>query len=400
MSNLINVDVEKCTGCGLCVKVCPFGAVSIVDGKASIGPGCTLCGSCVKACPVGAISISRGELKPVDLSEYKGVWVVAEQIDGRIRNVTLELLGAGRRLADKLGEELYAVLIGYKVRELADVLAEYGADKILVADHKLLERYNTDGYAAVLYDMISNYKPSIVLLGATMNGRDLAPRVAARLKTGLTADCTGLDINDAGQLVQTRPAFGGNVMATILCPRTRPQMATVRPRVMKMPKPEPGRTAEVIDYPVRLVESDIRTKILEVVREVHEAAANIEEADIIVSAGRGIGSKENLSLIRELAEVLHAAVGGSRAIVDLGWLPHHQQVGQTGKTVAPKLYIAIGISGAIQHLVGMQTSETIVAINKDPEAPIFDVADFGIVGDLFQIVPVLTQQLKEALGQK
>ncbi len=400
MSSLINVDVEKCTGCGLCVKVCPFGAIAILEGKASIGPGCTLCGSCVKACPAGAISISRGELKPVDLSEYRGVWVVAEQMDGRLRNVTLELLGAGRRLADKLGEELYAVIIGYRVRELADVLAEYGADKILVADHKLLERYSTDGYAAVLYDMISNYKPSIVLLGATMNGRDLAPRVAARLKTGLTADCTGLDINSAGQLVQTRPAFGGNVMATILCPRTRPQMATVRPRVMKMPKPEPGRTAEIIDYPVKIEASDIRTKILEIVREVHEETANIEEADIIVSAGRGIGSKENLSLIRELADVLHAAVGGSRAIVDLGWLPHHQQVGQTGKTVSPKLYIAVGISGAIQHLVGMQTSETIIAINKDPEAPIFDVADFGIVGDLFEIVPALTRQLREALKQK
>ena len=399
MSSLIKVSDEKCIGCGICVKACPFNAIRIVEGKAVIGEQCTLCGSCVKACPKDAISIKRPTESMVDLSAYKGVWIVAEQLNGKLRKVSLELLGIGRKLADKLGEELSAVLIGRNLDEMAHILGNYGADKVFLVENELLERYNTDGYTLAISKLIEKYKPSIVLFGATLNGRDLAPRVAARLKTGLTADCTGLDINEAGQLVQTRPAFGGNVMAKILCPRSRPQMATVRPNVMKPIQPS-SNSPVIVKEDLEIGKEDIRTEIMEVIEEAGKGSLNIEEADIIVSAGRGIGSKENLRIIEELASVLNAAVGGSRAIVDLGWLPHHQQVGQTGKTVAPKIYFAIGISGAIQHIVGMRSSKYIIAVNKDPEAPIFDYADLGIVGDLFEIIPPLTLKLKQMMKEK
>jgi electron transfer flavoprotein alpha subunit len=384
---------DTCTGCGICVSRCPFRAIRIVEKRAQINEACTLCGACVKSCPFGAIEIKRKMVTPADVSSYRGVWVFAEKHGDHFRNVTLELLSEGRKLADKLGEPLAALVLGRNVTDFIKTLSAYGADKIYVAEHEVLERYNSEGYADVLTGLIAKYKPSVVLFGATINGRDLAPRIAARLRIGLTADCTGLEIDEEGRLIQIRPAFGGNIMASILS-RTRPQMATVRPNVMKMGEPDWTRKAEIERINVMIDPKARRTRVVDIVKEVADRAVNIEEADIIVSGGRGLGSPENLKLMRELAEALGGAVGASRPIVDSGWLPHHQQVGQTGKTVSPKLYVAVGISGAIQHLVGMQTSDIIIAINKDPEAPIFKVATMGVVGDLFKIVPALIEELR------
>jgi len=330
----------------------------------------------------------------------KEVWAISEQHEGKLRPVSFELLGIGKKLSEKLGEELAAVLIGNNVSDLAKPLTAYGADKVYLLEDELLRRYTPDGYTKALSELISNKKPSIVLFGATINGREFAPRVAARVQTGLTADCTGLDIDDEGRLVQIRPAFGGKLMAMIVCPQKRPQMASVRPNVMKKTDPDWSRKPKIERVDVNVGPEGIRTKILDIVKEVNPETIKVEEARIIVSGGRGLGSPENLKMIEDLAQVLGAAVGGSRAIVDAGWLPHHQQIGQTGKTVAPRLYMAIGISGAIQHLVGMQTSDIIIAINKDPEAPIFKVATFGIVGDLFQLVPAITESLRKAIAKK
>jgi electron transfer flavoprotein alpha subunit/NAD-dependent dihydropyrimidine dehydrogenase PreA subunit len=391
--------LDTCTGCGICVSHCPFGAIRIVEKKAQISEACTLCGACVKSCPFGAIEIKRKMVTSTDVSSYRGVWVFVEKHGDQLRNVTLELLSEGRKLANKLSEPLAALLLGHNVTDFIEPLSAYGADKIYVAEHEVLERYNSDGYANVLTGIIAKCKPAVVLFGATINGRDLAPRIAARLRIGLTADCTGLEIDEEGRLIQTRPAYGGNIMASILS-RTRPQMATVRPNVMKMSEPDWTKRAEIERINVTIDPKAIRTRVVDIVKEVADKAVNIEEADIIVSGGRGLGSPENFRLMRELAEALGGAVGASRPIVDSGWLPHHQQVGQTGKTVSPKLYVAVGISGAIQHLIGMQTSDTIIAINKDPEAPIFKVATLGVVGDLFKIVPVLIEELRKVKKAK
>lgn len=390
---------ETCTGCGICVRTCPFGAIQIVEGKAKIGDACTLCTVCVRSCPYDAITIERPPIPVERFADYKGVWVVAEHEGGRLKNVSFELLGKGGQLAEKLGEELSAVLVGHDVAGLVKQLGAYGAEKVYLVEHQLLESYTTDAYTDVLAAVIARHKPSIVLFGATMNGRDLAPRIAARLRVGLTADCTGLEIDEEGRLVQVRPAFGGNVMASIVS-RTMPQMATVRPRVMKMPEPDETKNPKVERVEVALDPITVRTKVLERVRELTKPSEKIEEAQLIVSCGRGIGKQEELKLIEELAEVLGAAVGGSRPIVDCGWLPHQQQVGQSGKTVSPRLYVAVGISGTIQHRIGMQSSDTIIAVNKDPEAPIFNLADFGVVGDLFQIVPKLTEHLQRLQESK
>ncbi|MEM2143921.1 MAG: electron transfer flavoprotein subunit alpha [Candidatus Jordarchaeaceae archaeon] len=395
---MIRVIIDKCTGCKTCISQCPFGAIEVVNDKAQISEACTLCGACEKICPVQAIIIERPKREEIDLSEYKGVWIYAEQSDGKLKNVALELLSEGRKLADKLGEELAAVLIGKEVSHLTDTLIAYGADKVYLVEHELLEKYNSDAYTAMMTAAISKYKPSIVLYGATLNGRDLAPRIAARLRVGLTADCTELDITEDKLLLQTRPAFGGNIMASILSRYTRPQMATVRPNVMKKAKPNQSRKGEVIKIEANITPKMIRTKILDVVKEV-SSDVNLEEADIIVSCGRGIQSPNNIPLIEELAKTLHASIGCSRPVVDENWLPHMHQVGQTGKTVAPKLYMAVGISGMIQHQVGMQTSDVIVAINKDPEAPILKIAKYGVVGDLFKIVPELIKELKKELQE-
>jgi len=391
----IIVDQHKCNGCGRCVRLCPFNQIKIVDGLAIIEAGCTMCGVCQESCPKGAIHIKRDRLTIEDTSNYRGVWVFIEQHQGRIKPVSLELLSKAKELAQKLKQELVAVLAGDNVSHLIKELVSYGIHKIYLVENEVLKRYTTDAYTYVLVSLVSQYKPNILLIGATNMGRDLAPRIAARLRVGLTADCTDLDITQEGYLLQTRPAFGGNIMAQILCKYTRPQMATVRPNVFKKSVTcSNSQSPEIIKMEAKLNPLSIRTKIIEVVKEVSEVA-NLEEADIIVSAGRGLGSPDNLYLVRDLAKILGAAVGGSRAIVDAGWLPHHQQVGQSGKTVAPELYIACGISGAIQHLVGMQTSKRVIAINKDPEAPIFKIATLGIVGDLFKVIPLLIEDLKK-----
>jgi electron transfer flavoprotein alpha subunit len=400
MSQLLKVDKNKCIGCSICVQVCPFNAAKLVDKKAEMNENCTLCGACEKACPVQAISIERRKVTaPEELAKNKGVWVLVEHSDGELRRVVLELLTEGKKLAAKLNEELAAVLIGHKVSGFAKTLTEYGADKVYLVENELLDKYSSDGYVHALVGAISKHKPSIVLIGATPRGRELAPRVAARLQVGLTADCTGLDVDDKGQLLQVRPAFGGNIMATILSPYTRPQMATVRPNVMKVGESDGSRQPEIVKVDVNISPKTVRTKLVQSVNEV-TGAIKIEEANVVVSAGRGIGSRDNLKIIEELASVLHGAVGGSRAIVDVGYLPHHQQVGQSGKTVSPRLYFAIGISGAIQHIIGMQSSDFIVAINNDPEAPIFKVADIGIVGDLFKIVPAITEELRNMMKKQ
>ena len=327
--------------------------------------------------------------------EYKNLWVFIETDEGKAKNVGYELLNPGRTLADKLGQQLVAVVMGKGVRPVAQQAIAYGADTVLLVEGEEYNNYNTDAATYAMVSLIRKYNPYIVFYGATSNGRDLGPRVACELETGLTADCTGLDIDsETGLLLSTRPAFGGNLMANILCPNTRPQMSTVRPGVFKKPVPDPARQGTIVEEDIHIAQDQIRVKLVERVKEVSESV-NLEEADIIVSGGRGLKAAENFSLIRELASVLGAQVGASRAAVDAGWIPHAHQVGQTGKTVAPKIYIAVGISGAIQHLAGMSGSKTIVAINKDPNAPIFGVADYGIVGDLFEVVPALTAELRK-----
>ncbi len=405
----IKILLDKCTGCTLCVKACPFGAIAMIDRPADVpGKGkkvakidldvCTLCGACVPSCKFDAIELKK-ELGGGgrDLSHFKGVWVFAEQREGKIQSVAFELLTEGKKLAQDLKTELSAVLCGDPgIEEEVEHLFSYGADKVYLITHPELKHYHTAPYTRAIAEAITKYKPEIVLLGATTLGRDLAARLAIRVGAGLTADCTGLAI-DKGLLQQTRPAFGGNIMATIQTPRHRPQMATVRPKVFKKTRVESPKKGEVIKFTPVINAEDLLVKLLEIVED-ESVKVNLAEAEIIVSGGRGLGEAKNFKLIEDLAAVLGGAVGASRATVDAGWISAHHQVGQTGKTVSPKLYIACGIAGKIQHLAGMQSSDTIVAINKDPDAPIFKVATYGVVGDLFEYVPLLTRKLKELRG--
>ncbi len=396
----IYIEKAKCTGCKLCIPSCPYGAIDMVDDKAEFNENCTSCGACAYACPTGAIVLEMAGKGEVDTTQYKGLWVVGEvTTEGRLAMVTAELIGEGRKLADELDTDVSAVLIGHEIEDLARRAAGYGADRVFVVDHPTLKRYRTQPFTNVLTGLINQHKPEIVLIGATTMGRDLASRVAARIKAGLTADCTELTINAETKLLeQTRPAFGGNVMATILCEFTRPQMATVRPKVMAPLELDESREAEIIHIPVSIEEKSIATKIIEVIKDDSGSHVNLTEADIIVSGGRGLGDPKYFALIEELADVVGGSVGASRATVDAGWIPATHQVGQTGKTVHPKLYIACGISGAVQHLAGMSSSDCIVAINKDPDAPIFGVAHYGIVGDLFEVVPAMIEAIKERRG--
>ncbi len=387
----IRVLREKCTGCELCVASCPFQCLSIVEDKAVISVDCRLCGICVDVCPVKAIEVEKAE-RTIDLSEYSGVLVFGEQRRGVISPVVYELVGKGRELADKLDERLECVILGDNMKTQAEDLAEYNVNKVYVFDSTLLADFRDDPYTQFLTSLVKEIKPSIFLIGATSIGRSLAPRLATRLQTGLTADCTGLDIDSEGNLLQTRPAFGGNVMATILCTDHRPQMATVRYKVMKRAEKQPEYRGEVVFKETEDVVVD-RTRILSVSTESEDVS--LAEAQIIVSGGKGLGNPEGFRLIEELANALGGAVGASRLVVDDGWVPFKHQVGLSGKTVRPKLYIACGISGAVQHLAGMQTSDVIVAINKDPSAPIFKVADYGIVGDLYEIIPEIIRFVKE-----
>ncbi len=391
------VDIEKCTGCEQCISSCPFDAIVIQEGKAFINEYCQVCMNCLNVCPEGAIiEVKEERVQQINVREYKGVWIFAEQRDGKVVSVAYELLGIGRKLVNSLNTELSAVLFGSSESE-AKELIKWGADKVYFASNKIFEQFNDEPYAKLLTILINKYRPEIVLAGATPIGRSFIPRVAARLRTGLTADCTSLEIDsETRNLLQIRPAFGGNIMATILCPNHRPQMATVRPRVMKRGEYDETRVGEIVNVEVNGIYS--RTKVLQTVKEVSDIKVNLQEADIIVSGGRGLGDPKGFKLLKELAEVLGGALGASRAAVDSGWIPYRHQVGQTGKTVCPKIYIACGISGAVQHLVGMQSSDIIIAINKNPDAPIFNVATYGIVGDLYEIVPLLIKKVREAKG--
>ena len=346
------------------------------------------------------------------LEEYKGVYIYAQQVDNELSSIAFELIGKAKELAADLGTDVTAVLLGSNVKGLADELGEYGADKVIVVDNPELETYRTEPYAQALAAVINEYKPEIMLVGATAIGRDLGPTVSARVATGLTADCTKLEIGDFpinavpgkedeqkhNQLLMTRPAFGGNTIATIACPDNRPQMATVRPGVMQKLPTEAGRKAEVIEFNPTLEKNNRYVEILNVVKAVGNVE-NIMDAKVLVSGGRGVGSKENFKMLQDLADVFGGMVSCSRAVVENGWLAQDYQVGQTGKTVRPQIYFAIGISGAIQHVAGMEESDLIIAINKDEDAPIFDVADYGIVGDLNKIVPQLTAALKAEMGK-
>ena len=414
----------KCVACGeRCASACPVDCIAISDaGEPVVNEDkCIGCDKCIKVCAVNALEMfytpeqldqlklweaqrkaTGPEFDPEELAlrarlaEYKGVWVFIEQYLGDVAKVSWELLGTGRELANTIGVELIAVIIGHDVDRLRTEAYAYGADTAIMIDQAVYANYRTEPFTDALCHLIDKHKPEIILMGATGQGRDLAGSVATVVGTGLTADCTGLAIDAHGNLAQTRPAFGGNIMATIMCDKYRPQMATVRPHVMKALEYAAGRRGRVIRESFAPSEESILVKVLEVIMDKDgRDQVDVAAAEIIVSGGRGMMGKENFSILQELADELGAVVGSSRSAVDAGWMPHSRQVGQTGKTVRPKIYIACGISGAIQHLVGMQDSDVVIAINRDPEAPIFEVATYGIVGDLFQVVPALTHKVRE-----
>ena len=338
----------------------------------------------------------------MSFEEYKNVWVYIETNKGDAKNVGLELLNPARGLADFHKENVIALVIGYKTEAAVKKAFAYGADEVYVVDDEVFDEYSTDAYVKAIVDTVNLYKPSALLIGATNNGRDMGPRISCRLQTGLTADCTQLGIDEeSGNVAWTRPAFGGNLMATILCPNHRPQIGTVRPGVFKKNEPVEGKTGNVtnITDKVKIAPADVRTKLIEFINEEGAETVNLEEAEIIVSGGRGVKGPEGFNTIKELADAIGGVVGASRAAVDAGWIPHAHQVGQTGKTVGPKIYIACGISGAIQHRAGMSSSECIIAINKDPDAPMFDIADYGIVGDLFEVCPALAAEIRKLKAQ-
>ena len=390
---------EKCTGCARCLAACLYGGVELVQGKAILTERCTHCGSCQEACHDEAIGWEKAERAVPDFSDHEGVWVVAEQREGRLGRVSLELLGRARELADELGQEVGAVLLGHEIADLAQGLIAHGADKVHLVEDERLDRYLTGPYTAALAQVIESGRPNILLVGATQAGRDLAPRLARRLGLGLTADCTELAIDpEEGILLQTRPAFGGNVMATIVSRYSRPQMATVRPGIMVPAPAEAGRKGEVIRHSLAPTTGEPGTVLIETIREAGQRK-DLTQARVVVSGGRGVGSADGFSLLEELAKALGGEVGGSRVAVEEGWIEQERQVGQTGLTVRPELYIACGLSGAIQHRAGMMGSRYIVAINRDASAPIFGVADFGLVGDYRTIVPALIKAMEQERGE-
>ena len=396
----IAVNKDKCTACETCLISCPFEAIVMREDKAFINEYCNQCKVCLSVCPEGAIveveEISQFTVHSSQFTDYKDVLVFAEQRNGKVASVSYELLGIGRKLSNELGTKLLAILLGSDESEARELI-KWGADKVYLYNDPIFSQFNDDTYTEAVSKFIKENKPAIVLAGATSVGRSFIPRVAARLRTGLTADCTSLEIdNETKNILQIRPAFGGNIMATIFCPDHRPQMATVRPRVIKRAEYNAARTGEIINCKIDNLIS--RTKVIDSVKEISEISVNLHEAEVIVAGGRGLGDAKGFKLLEELAEVMGGAVGASRAAVDKGWISYSHQVGQTGKTVSPKIYIACGISGAVQHLVGMQSSDIIIAINKNPEAPIFNVATYGIVGDLYEIIPLLIKKIKEIKG--
>jgi len=393
MSKPVNVG-DACTGCGVCVSACPFGAITIVNDKAQIGDACRVCGACEPVCPMKAITIKKTE-GAQSFADWRGVLVYAEHREGKVHPVAYELLGRGRELAQTLGEPVYAVVIGSGLGNAAEELVKRGADKVFVYDHPSLAAYRDDPYAQILTEATRELKPSIFLVGATSIGRTLGPRVAAKLKTGLTADCTSLDIDPQMKvLLQTRPAYGGNIMATIYTQNSRPQMATVRYKVMTEAKADPTRKGEIIKKAVDPSRLQDRVKVLAF--EPAKEQVSIVDADIVVSGGKGLGEPKGFELIQQLAASLGGAVGASRPTVDEGWIEYRHQVGLSGRTVRPKLYLACGISGAVQHQAGMKTSDVIIAINKDKEAPICRISSLAAVGDLYEVVPRLIEKIKES----
>ncbi|NJD91189.1 MAG: electron transfer flavoprotein subunit alpha [Geobacter sp.] len=419
----------KCIACGArCESSCPVNAIEMSAGGEPqvLSDKCIGCVKCLKVCPAQALEIcfTPEEQRILDelasqqggavmeeepdpeaqalaekLAAYRGVWVFVEQTEGEVAKVSWELMGKGRELADTLGVQLSAVVIGDRVEALCGESYCYGADQAYLVDGPVFRHYRTEAYVEAFCQLIDEYRPEIILMGATGMGRDLAGASATRVATGLTADCTGLGIDAQRNLMQTRPAFGGNIMATIMCDKFRPQMATVRPHVMQMPERREAETGRMIRVTSRVREEAILTKVLEIISDRKSDHIDVAGAEFIVSGGRGMMGKENFALLQELADELGGVVGASRSAVDAGWMPHERQVGQTGKTVRPKIYIACGISGAIQHLVGMQDSDLIIAINRDKDAPIFEVAHYGIVGDLFQVVPAIISDLRSRRNQ-
>ncbi|MCL2103759.1 MAG: FAD-binding protein [Kiritimatiellaeota bacterium] len=389
----IIIDPVACKGCKKCITACPFDALYMEGKLAVLKPEeCRACNACVKACPFKAISAVEKEApKGANLADFKDIWVFAEQRHGKVQEVAYELLATGRRLAGERGCQLAAVVLGHGVMDAAPHLIAAGADRVYIVDRPELAEYEADVYTDALNQLVAKYKPEVILAGATAIGRAFFAKVAVRARTGLTADCTALSIDKETCLLhQTRPAFGGNIMATIMTPNHRPQMATVRPKVFKMAPPDPKRSGETLFELLDLVAPS--TRIVRTDKDL--SGVNIAEAEVIVAGGRGLKKAENIAMLERLAELIGGVVGVSRACVDAGWVTAARQVGQTGKTVCPKIYVAVGISGAIQHLEGMRSSDTIIAINSDPNAPIFGVADLGIVGDLFEIVPKLIEALE------
>ena len=395
---MLNIYKDKCKGCSICVKACPSAALVIEDKVAKVDMDkCTLCGACESSCPFKAIERVIAKQAKEDLSQYKGVWVYGEQRNGKIAEVVLELIGIGRKLADDKGEELSVIIFGDQIDDAVNTLADYPVDNVYVYSAPELKDFDAEKYCRIFTDVVKEYKPNIILAGATTTGRSFMSGVAINVYTGLTADCTGLEIGEDGLLHQTRPAYGGNIMATILCPDSRPQMSTVRHKVFPVsPKRESGK-ANIINLTPKPQLFSSKSQVLEFIETVEENV-NLVDANIIISGGRGLGCPENFSILRELASEIGAAVGASRAAVDAGWIPYPHQVGQTGKTVCPKIYIACGISGAVQHLAGMSSSDTIIAINKDPDANIFNYADYGFVGDALQVLPELIKKIKASRG--
>ncbi len=388
----------NCVGCGKCVATCPFGALSLVNRKATASAACTMCGACVSVCPVKALSLPATGAAKKDLSAYKGVWAFIEIADDgykqSVRPVGFELLSKGRELADQLGEELCAVVIGENVQNYYAELSKYGTDKIYAVSAPEYRNYNTLAYANALITLIKKYNPSVVLFPSTYIGRDLSPRISSELFVGLTADCTGLSIKE-GNLIQTRPAFGGNIMADIKCPDYRPQMATVRPNVFKKVVKTPGRMAQTVEERIAIPVAAGKVRMVQTHMDPVSGNQKLDEAPVVVSGGRGMKDKEGFELLEQFATALGGAVGASRAAVDMGFKPKEAQVGQSGVTVASKLYVACGISGAVQHVVGMEHSDVIIGINKDANAPIFNVCKYGLVGDAKQVLSKALEQLKK-----
>jgi len=411
----------KCIACGArCQSDCPEDAIEMNEKGEPIiiTAKCIGCRRCVKICPAQALemyftpeeqkilaTISEkipevAEVVETGIKEYRGVWIFIEHTEGKPATVSWELLGEGAKLAKTLGVELCSIVIGEKVEHLCQESFAYGASKVYLIDAPVFHHYRTETFFRAICYLVEKYKPEILLMGATGMGRDLAGAVATKLNTGLTADCTGLDIDEKGYLLQTRPAFGGNIMATIMTEKTRPQMSTVRPHVMALAKKDTSRTGTIVRESIEIKEDDLPTRVVEVIEDATGDQLDLAGAEIIVSGGRGMCGPENFGILQQLADELGGAVGCSRAAVEAGWMPPERQVGQTGKTVRPKIYIACGISGAIQHLVGMQSSDVIIAINQDKKAPIFEVATYGIVGDVFQVVPAMIDQIRELKSKK